>query len=89
MKNFSSRRRSLLTCLALATCVTGVQAQAWPAAKAITLAVGYPAGGSVDLVARIIAEPLGKRLGGQIIVENIGGAGGTIEIGRASCRERV
>ena len=78
MKNFSSRRRSLLTCLALATCVTGVQAQAWPAAKAITLAVGYPAGGSVDLVARIIAEPLGKRLGGQIIVENIGGAGGTI-----------
>ena len=78
MKNFSSRRRSLLTCLALATCVTGVQAQAWPTAKAVTLAVGYPAGGSVDLVARIIAEPLGKRLGGQIIVENIGGAGGTI-----------
>ncbi len=78
MKNFSICRRSLFACLALATCVTAAQAQAWPSAKAITLAVGYPAGGSVDLVARIIAEPLGKRLGAQIIVENIGGAGGTI-----------
>ena len=61
------------------TCVTGLaHAQAWPTAKAITLQVGYPAGGSVDLVARIIAEPLGKRLGAQIIVDNLGGAGGTI-----------
>ena len=64
--------------LAIATCITTAQAQAWPAAKAITLIVGYPAGGSVDLVARIIAEPLGKRLGGQIIVDNVGGAGGVI-----------
>jgi tripartite-type tricarboxylate transporter receptor subunit TctC len=53
-------------------------AQAWPAAKPITLVVGYPAGGSVDLVARIVAEPLGKRLGQQIIVDNTAGAGGTI-----------
>jgi len=80
MKNLSLRRRTLFTCLALATCipVAQAQAQAWPAAKAITLVVGYPPGGSVDLVARTIAEPLGKRLGAQIIVENIGGAGGTI-----------
>ena len=78
MKNYSFPRRTIFACLALATCVTVVQAQAWPAAKAITLVVGYPAGGSVDLVARIIAEPLGKRLGGQIIVDNVGGAGGTI-----------
>ena len=71
-------RRSLLSCLILAAGITSAQAQTWPAAKAITLVVGYPAGGSVDLVARIISEPLGKRLGGQIIVENVGGAGGTI-----------
>jgi tripartite-type tricarboxylate transporter receptor subunit TctC len=57
---------------------SSAHAQGWPAAKAITLVVGYPAGGSVDLVARIISEPLGKRLGAQIIVENVGGAGGTI-----------
>ncbi len=80
------RRHHLLCALTLA--VTGVAAtfqaqaqttaQGWPQAKAITLVVGYPAGGSVDLVARTIAEPLGKRLGTQIIVENVGGAGGTI-----------
>lgn len=68
----------MATYLALATCITTVQAQTWPVAKAITLVVGYPAGGNVDLMARIIAEPLGKRLGGQIIVDNVGGAGGVI-----------
>ena len=80
MKNLSVCRRSLLAALTLAalTAMPSVRAEAWPAAKAITLVVGYPAGGSVDLVARIIAEPLGKRLGAQIIVDNVGGAGGTI-----------
>ncbi|RYG07700.1 MAG: tripartite tricarboxylate transporter substrate binding protein, partial [Burkholderiales bacterium] len=53
-------------------------AQAWPAGKPISLVVGYPAGGSVDLVARIVAEPLSKRLGTPVVVENVGGAGGTI-----------
>ena len=77
MKKFFANRRTLL-CLALGFAMTTAQAQTWPAAKAITLVVGYPAGGSVDLVARIISEPLGKRLGAQMIVENVGGAGGTI-----------
>lgn len=54
------------------------QSTAWPAAKQITLLVGYPAGGSVDLVARIIADPLSRRLGTPVVVENVGGAGGTI-----------
>ncbi len=77
MKSLFVCRRALL-CLALASSMTAALAQTWPQAKAITLIVGYPAGGSVDLVARVIAEPLGKRLGGQVIVENVGGAGGTI-----------
>lgn len=77
MKTFI-RKRTFLSCLALAASLTTAYAQTRPQAKATTLAVGYPAGGSVDLVARVIAEPLGKRLGGQIIVENVGGAGGTI-----------
>lgn len=54
------------------------QAPAWPTGRAITLVVGYPAGGSVDLVARTVAEPLSKRLGTPVVVENVGGAGGTI-----------
>lgn len=65
---------ALLAFLALST----AQAQTWPTARPISLVVGYPAGGSVDLVARIIAEPLAKRLGTPVIIDNVGGAGGTI-----------
>ena len=80
MKNVLIGRRVLLATTALSALISAqqVHAQSWPQAKAITLVVGYPAGGSVDLVARIISEPLGKRLGAQIIVENMGGAGGAI-----------
>jgi len=46
--------------------------------KPITLIVSYPAGGSVDVAARILQEPLRKQLGQTIVVENKGGAGGTI-----------
>jgi tripartite-type tricarboxylate transporter receptor subunit TctC len=46
--------------------------------KPITLLVSYPPGGSVDVTARILQGPLGKELGQTIIVENRGGAGGTI-----------
>jgi tripartite-type tricarboxylate transporter receptor subunit TctC len=69
--------RVLLALLALSG-LPAAQAQTWPTSKPISLVVGYPAGGSVDLVARIIAEPLAKRLGTPVIIENVGGAGGTI-----------
>ena len=46
--------------------------------RAISLVVGYPAGGSVDLTARLFGEELAKRLGQSVVVENVGGAGGTI-----------
>ena len=81
MKKNLIGKRTFISCLAVlgwAASLSTVHAQTWPADKAITLVVGYPAGGSVDLVARIISEPLGKRLGAQMIVENVGGAGGTI-----------
>jgi len=68
---------ALLALLAFSALSTA-QAQAWPSARPISLVVGYPAGGSVDLVARIIAEPLSKRLGTPVVIENVGGAGGTI-----------
>jgi tripartite-type tricarboxylate transporter receptor subunit TctC len=57
---------------------TAVCAQSIGSNKPINLIVGYPAGGSVDLVARTLAEPLGKKLGRSVIVDNVGGAGGTI-----------
>jgi tripartite-type tricarboxylate transporter receptor subunit TctC len=44
----------------------------------IRLMVPWPAGGGVDSTARMIAEPLGKRLGQPIVIENRAGAGGNI-----------
>lgn len=46
--------------------------------QAIRLMVPWPAGGGVDTTARMIAEPLGKRLGQSIVIENRAGAGGNI-----------
>jgi tripartite-type tricarboxylate transporter receptor subunit TctC len=43
----------------------------------------FPAGGTSDVMARMIAAPLSKELGQQVVVENIGGAGGTIGAARA------
>lgn len=46
--------------------------------RPITIVVGYPAGGSVDLNGRVVAETLAKKIGTNVVVENLGGAGGTI-----------
>ncbi len=54
-----------------------VQAQAWPS-KPITFVVPFPAGGGTDAYARPLAAVLSKNLGQQIIIDNRGGAGGTI-----------
>ncbi|MGA0532469.1 Bug family tripartite tricarboxylate transporter substrate binding protein [Hansschlegelia sp. KR7-227] len=47
-------------------------------AETVTLIVPYPPGGAVDLLGRLIADKLGPRLGGRCVVENRGGAGGSI-----------
>lgn len=81
-------RRSILGAAACAAVVaaspfTPVQAQDnWPT-KPVKIIVPFPAGGTSDLMARMVAAPLTKELGQQFIVENIGGAGGTIGIARA------
>lgn len=72
----SPLRRALLA-FGLATLALGTQAQAWPT-KPVRIIVGFPAGSSPDLVARTLAEPLGKALGQPVIVENKPGAGGNI-----------
>ena len=56
---------------------------AWPT-KPVKIICPFPAGGTSDVMARMVAEPLTKELGQQVIVENIGGAGGTIGTLRAT-----
>ena len=70
-------RRSLLALGILAAFGTAAQAQNYPS-KPIKLLVPFAAGGTTDLVARVIADPLGRELGQPVIVENRGGGGGAI-----------
>lgn len=74
------RRRQCLTWLAgLASTPVFAQAQPGPfPTKPITIVVAWPPGGSVDTVARLIAEPLRARFGQPVVVVNRGGATGTI-----------
>ena len=58
-------------------------AQAYPN-KTITMIVPFAAGGPTDTVARLLAQSMGTKLKQQIIVENVGGAGGTIGAARAA-----
>ncbi len=57
----------------------GAMAQAFPS-RPIRLIVPYPAGGGVDVTARILAEPVGRRLGQTVVVENRSGAAGAIGV---------
>jgi tripartite-type tricarboxylate transporter receptor subunit TctC len=80
------RRRQLLQLAIGAAAIPllpqSASAQAWPA-RPITLIVPFPPGGSTDVAARIAADHMSKTLGQQIVVQNVGGAGGTTGSTRA------
>lgn len=67
-----NRKQFLLAALAATSCQF-----AWPQ-KVIRLQVPFAAGGTTDIIARSLAEPLGKALGQPVIVENKAGGGGTV-----------
>ena len=70
-----------LAALAVLSVVPGARA-AWPE-RTITLIACFPPGGGTDIAARLIATPLSEALHTPVVVENRGGAGGTIGIGVA------
>jgi tripartite-type tricarboxylate transporter receptor subunit TctC len=78
----TSDRRSFLTLAAAAmatgTLPRGAAADTWPTGKPIRAVVPFSAGSTIDILGRIIVDPLSRQLGATIVVDNRGGAGGTI-----------
>jgi tripartite-type tricarboxylate transporter receptor subunit TctC len=74
----------LLVAIALAAIANvAAQAQSYPS-RQITIIVPFPPGGSTDVAARIMAEKMRPILGQPLIIENVGGAGGSIAVGRVA-----
>src|SRR5262249_51316112 len=75
-----------LTALVLAASILAAEtnsAQTYPS-HPITLVARFPPGGATDTIARIMQDSMSKSLGQQIIIENVGGAGGSIGAARAA-----
>src|SRR5258705_8212050 len=67
----------LISIISLAAFASTAMAQDYPT-RPITLVVGYAAGGGNDIMARVAAEKMSPAIGQQIVIENRGGAGGSI-----------
>src|SRR4026207_2293696 len=78
-------RKEVLVAIALVVFagLASAQAQNYPT-RQITLTVPSPPGGSTDVAARIMAEHMRARLGQPVVIENVGGAGGSIAVGRVA-----
>jgi tripartite-type tricarboxylate transporter receptor subunit TctC len=72
-----------MACALFAALPVAAHAQTYPT-RPITLIVPFPPGGSTDVAGRILADRMGTALGQPVVVENVGGAGGSIGVGRAA-----
>lgn len=75
-------RLLLAACLLIAAAPLAT-AQTYPS-RPITLVVPFPAGGTTDAIARILGESLSQSLGQQVVIENVGGAGGSVGAARVA-----
>lgn len=73
-------QKLLIALFSLALLPAAALAQAYPS-RPVTLVVPYPPGGTTDIVARLVAPKIAEHLGQSIVIENKGGAGGTIGAG--------
>ena len=83
----NSRARRVAAVLAIASSGLGsVEAQTFPARNLRFIGIATP-GATSDLIGRMVAEPLGRQIGQSVVVENRGGAGGTLAAGAAARSE--
>lgn len=84
MRQILTLTAAVVATMAVGTGVpTQALAQAWPD-KPITFVVPFPAGGGTDAFARPLAAHLGNQIGKQVVIDNRGGAGGTVGAGIAA-----
>ncbi|TMJ47333.1 MAG: tripartite tricarboxylate transporter substrate binding protein BugD [Alphaproteobacteria bacterium] len=83
MKPNALVRPAIVVAIMLAAGVAPARAQDYPS-RSITVIVPFPAGGASDVVARIVTNQMSKSLGQPFIIENVGGAGGTLGSARAA-----
>jgi tripartite-type tricarboxylate transporter receptor subunit TctC len=76
----------LLVAVAALSFVTGASAQNYPS-RPISMIVPFAAGGTSDVIARTVAEQMSVALGQPIVIENVGGAGGSLALARAARAE--
>lgn len=80
MNSFTAKLAVALAALSL---VTGAHAQDFPK-HPISMIVPFAAGGTSDVIARAVAEEMGKALGQPVVIENVAGAGGSTALARAA-----
>ena len=85
---FLSLSRTVLRTLSAALLALGLQAAALAQAdfpsKSVAMVVPFPPAGSTDVIGRLLAQTMSKHLGQSVLVENVGGAGGTIGAAKAA-----
>ncbi|HZN30403.1 MAG TPA: tripartite tricarboxylate transporter substrate-binding protein, partial [Xanthobacteraceae bacterium] len=77
------RKSIVAIALTVVAGIAAAQAQTYPS-RSITIVVPFPPGGSTDVIARVMAERIRPVLGQPVIIENVGGAGGSIAVGRVA-----
>src|SRR5262245_1448687 len=83
MHSATTTRLLALAFIAWSAAPLGAQAETYPS-RAITVVVPFPAGGASDVGARIVTGHMSRTLGQQMVIENVGGAGGTLGSARVA-----
>jgi tripartite-type tricarboxylate transporter receptor subunit TctC len=79
---YVTRRAALAAALSLSA--TGARAQAWAPSRTVSIIIPFAAGGATDVMGRLVAGPMGAKLGQTVVVENMPGASGAVAAARVA-----